>query len=63
LIGALWSANLDTDEKERVVRVLGERSSSDARQAVEALAKKRFVISAKARQLRAAAREALEAQA
>jgi HEAT repeat protein len=62
LIGALWSGNLDTDEKERIVRVLGERSSSDARQAVEALAKKRFTLSAKVRQLRAAARDVLEAQ-
>ena len=61
LIGALWSANLVTDEKERVIRVLGERSSSDARQAVESLAKKRFTFSAKVRQLRVAAREVLEA--
>lgn len=62
LIGALWSANLDTDEKERVVRVLGERQSSDARQAIESLAKKRFTLSAKVRQLRSTAREVLEAQ-
>lgn len=59
LVQALWASSLDTDEKERVVRVLGERSSSDARQALEALAKKRFALSAKARQLRSAAREAL----
>ena len=61
LIGALWSTTLDTEEKERVVRVLGDRSSSDARQALDSLAKKRFVLSAKARQLRSAARAALEA--
>lgn len=61
LIGALWSANVDTDEKERVIRVLGDRPSSDARQALENLAKKRFAFSAKARQLRSAAREAMEA--
>jgi hypothetical protein len=61
LIEALWSSNLDTDEKGRVVRVLGERPSGDARQALEALAKKRFALSAKARQLRSAAREALGA--
>jgi len=62
LIGALWSANTDTDEKERIVRVLGDRASSDARQALETLANKRFALSAKIRQLRSAAREALEAQ-
>jgi hypothetical protein len=61
LIGALWSVNVDTDEKERVIRVLGDRPSSDARQALENLAKKRFAFSAKARQLRSAAREAMEA--
>lgn len=62
LIGALWSPDLDTAEKERVVRVLGERPSGDARQAIEALAKKRFTLSAKVRQLRTAAREVLAAQ-
>ena len=61
LIGALWSTTLDTEEKERVIRVLGDRSSSDARQALDSLAKKRFAWSAKARQLRSAARAALEA--
>ncbi len=61
LIEALWAPNLGTDEKERVVRVLSERPSSDARRAIEALAKKRFALSAKVRQLRAAARDALEA--
>jgi HEAT repeat protein len=61
LIGALWSANLDTEEKERVIRVLGDRSSGDARQALDSLAKKRFTLSAKTRQLRSAARAALEA--
>ena len=59
LIGALWSAHLDTDEKERIIRVLGERPSGDARQALESLAKRRFAFSAKVRQLRSAAREAL----
>ncbi len=62
LIGALWSTNLDTEEKERVIRVLGDRPSGDARQALENLAKKRFTFSAKARQLRSVAREALEAR-
>ena len=62
LIQALWSANLDTAEKERVVRVLGERPSSDARHALDALAKKKFTLSAKTRQLRSAARDALGAK-
>ncbi len=62
LIGALWSTNLDTEEKERVIRVLGDRPSGDARQALENLARKRFTFSAKARQLRSVAREALEAR-
>ncbi len=61
LIRALWSTTLDTEEKERVIRVLGDRSSSDARQALDSLAKKRFALSAKARHLRSAARAALEA--
>ncbi|MDH3261633.1 MAG: HEAT repeat domain-containing protein [Acidimicrobiia bacterium] len=61
LIGALWSAHLDTDEKERIIRVLGERPSNDAQQAIESMARKRFTLSAKVRQLRSAAREALEA--
>lgn len=62
LIGGLWSTTLDTDEKERIIRVLGERPSSDAQRALESVAKKRFAISAKVRQLRSAAREALEAR-
>ena len=62
LIGALNSAHLDPEEKERIIRVLGERPSGDARQALESLAKKRFALSAKVRQLRSAARHALGAQ-
>ena len=62
LIEALWSANLDAVEKERVVRVLGERTSGDARQALEALARKKFALSARVRQLRSAAREVLGEQ-
>ena len=62
LIEALWSANLDALEKERVVRVLGERTSGDARQALEALARKKFALSARVRQLRSAAREVLGEQ-
>jgi len=62
LIGALWAPNLDTDEKERVIRVLGERPSNDVRLALETIAGKRFTLSARVRQLRAAAREVLEGQ-
>lgn len=59
LIQALWSATVETTEKERVIRVLGDRPGRDARDALESIAKKRFTLSAKVRQLRAAARDAL----
>jgi hypothetical protein len=62
LIEGLWSATLDTGEKERIIRVLADRPSPDARQALDTLAKKRFTFSAKTRQLRSAARQALEAR-
>jgi HEAT repeat protein len=62
LIEGLWSATLDTDEKERIIRVLGDRPSADAQQALDTLARKRFTFSAKTRQLRSAAREALGAR-
>jgi HEAT repeat protein len=59
LIEGLGSPTLDTDEKQRIIRVLADRPSADARQALDELANKRFTFSTKTRLLRSAAREAL----
>lgn len=59
LAGALSSSSLDIEEKERVIRVLGDRNSDEARAVLTELAGKRFALSAKVRQLRRMAREVI----
>ncbi len=59
LVSALWSPGLDTEEKERVIRVLGDRDSDAARAALDQMAGRRFALSGKARHLRRTAREVL----
>ncbi len=58
LIDALGSS-MRTEEHEEVVRHLADRGGEDARRALEELAGKRFVLSARKRALRTVARQAL----
>lgn len=58
MIGAL-DGKLTTEEKEEVIRHLGERRGSESRRTLERLAGRRFVVTGRGRALRAAAREAL----
>ncbi|NIA24137.1 MAG: hypothetical protein GWP04_01060 [Gammaproteobacteria bacterium] len=62
LIAAL-NGRLSAAEKEEVIRHLGDRESPECEDALKAVAGRRFILSARGRALRAAAREALGTRA
>lgn len=59
LVEALRSSRLDSAEKERIVRLLGDNLTPEAAEALQRLAAQRLVLSSSGRSLRAAAQEAL----